>query len=121
MTRYKNSILLFYVKHEYLKNSFFTSSIIEWHNIDSNIRNSESLALSKKRILAFIRPSANSNFHCHNNKGLKLITRLRLGLSHLQFHKFNHSFQHQILSAIVVLLKQLFTTFFIVPIFQMKD
>ena len=29
----------------------------------------------------------------HNPKGLKLITRLRLGLSHLRFHKFKHSFQ----------------------------
>ena len=30
---------------------------------------------------------------CHNPKGLKLITRLRLGLIHLRFHKFKHSFQ----------------------------
>ena len=43
--------------------------------------------------LAFIRPSINSTFHCHCPDGLKLITRLRLGLSHLQFHKFKHNFQ----------------------------
>ena len=30
---------------------------------------------------------------CHNAKGLKLITRLWLGLSHLRFHKYKHSFQ----------------------------
>ena len=42
--------------------------------------------------MAFIR-SANSTFHCHNPKSLKLITRLRLGLSHLRFYKFKHSFQ----------------------------
>ena len=47
----------------------------------------------KKRILAFIRPSTKSVFHCHNPTGLKLITRLRLGLSHLRSHKFKHSFQ----------------------------
>ena len=67
--------------------------MIEWNNLDSNIRNSENLAPFKKRILAFIRPSANSTFHCLKPNGLKLITRLRLGLSHLHFHKFKHSFQ----------------------------
>ena len=46
----------------YFKNSLFPSTISEWINLDSNIRNSESLALFKKPILAFIRPSANSTF-----------------------------------------------------------
>ena len=93
MTGYNKSIPLFNVKHNYFKNYFFPSAIIEWNNLDSNIRNSENLALFKKHILAFIRPSANSTFHCLNPNGLKLITRLRLGLSHLRFHKFKHSFQ----------------------------
>ena len=44
-------------------------------------------------MLAFIRPSANSTFHFHCPDGLKLITRLRLGLSHLRFHKLTHNFQ----------------------------
>ena len=39
------------------------------------------------------RPSANTNFYCHNLKRLKLITSLRLGLSHLYFYKFKHNFQ----------------------------
>ena len=51
------------------------------------------MALLRKSILDFIRPFANSVFQCHNPKGLKLITRLRLRLSHLRFHKFKHSFQ----------------------------
>ena len=79
MTRHKNSVPLFNVKHDYFKNSFFPSTVIEWNKLDSNIRNSESLAIFKKRILAFIRPCANSTFQCHNPKGLKLISRLRLG------------------------------------------
>ena len=65
----------------------------EWSKWDSNIRNSESLVLFKKRISAFLRPFANSTFHCHNPKGLKPIARLRLGLSHLRFHKSKYSFQ----------------------------
>ena len=93
MTRHKNSVPVFNVKHDYFKNSFFPPAIIEWNKLDSKIRNSESLALFRKRILALIRPSACSTFQCYNSKGLKLITRLRLGLSHLRFHKFMHSFQ----------------------------
>ena len=32
-------------------------------------------------------------FQCLKLKGIKLVTRLRLGLSYLRDHKFNHSFQ----------------------------
>ena len=51
------------------------------------------LKLFKKRILSFIRPSPNSTFNCLNCKGTKLLSRLRLGLTHLREHKFKHSFQ----------------------------
>ena len=94
MTKHKNSVPLFNVKHGYGKNSFFPSTVIEWNKLDSNISKSESMALFKKRILAFIRSCANSTFQYHNPKALKLITRLRVGLSHLRFHKFKHSFQN---------------------------
>ena len=48
---------------------------------------------NKKHILDFIRPSTNSTFHCHNPNVLLLITRLRLELNHLPFHKFQNCFQ----------------------------
>ena len=50
----------------------------------------------KKNILSFIRPKANSVFNCNSSKGLKFVTRFRLGLSHLREHKFKHSFQDSI-------------------------
>ena len=40
-----------------------------------------------------MRPCANSIFDIHNPLGIKLLTRLRLGLSHLHEHKFRHCFQ----------------------------
>ena len=46
----------------------------------------------QEKLLKFIRPSGNSVFRCHNPKGIKLLTRLRLGLSHLREHKFKHGF-----------------------------
>ena len=51
------------------------------------------MSLFKTNILKLIRPSPNSAYICHNSKGLKFITRLRLGLNHLREHKFKHSFQ----------------------------
>ena len=43
--------------------------------------------------LTFTRPSGNTFFNCHNPRGVKLLTRLGLGLSHLREHKFKHGFQ----------------------------
>ena len=42
--------------------------------------------------MQFIRPSGNSVFKCRNPKGIKLLTSLRLGLSHLREHKFKNGF-----------------------------
>ena len=46
------------------------------------------------RVLTFIRPSANCTFRFHKPKFSKLISRRRLGLNHLRFHKFKDSFQN---------------------------
>ena len=82
----------FNVKHTFLKNSFFPSTVTKWNNLNKSIKSSESFALFKKSILQFIRPTPNSTFNYHNLIGIKLITRLRLGLSHLRDHKFKHNF-----------------------------
>ena len=93
VTRNIHNIRLLKTRRTFFKNSSFTSTIIEWNKLDHNIRNSTSFNIFRKNILKFIRPSANSLFNCHNPKGIKFITRLRLGLSHLCEHKFKHSFQ----------------------------
>lgn len=38
-------------------------------------------------------PPLKPNCNIHNPLGLKFLTRLRLGLSHLNEHKFSHNFQ----------------------------
>ena len=47
----------------------------------------------RKKMLNLIRPKCNDTYGNHNSTGLKLLTRLRLGLSHLNNHKFNHNFK----------------------------
>ena len=83
-----------------LRQSITFSKILFFHTLlsngitDSNLRNSKSISVFKERILNFIRPSPIFFlfFDCHNPKRIKLITRLRLGLSHLRERKFKHSF-----------------------------
>ena len=92
-TRNTDKITTFHTKHNFLKNSFFPSTVFEWNKLDPNLRSAASLSVFKKNLLKFIRPSPNSVFNCHNCKGIKYLTRLRLGLSYLREHKFKHSFQ----------------------------
>ena len=91
-TRAVDNIPLIKTKHNFFKNSFFPSAIVEWNNLDPNLRNFKSISVFKEKILNFIRPSPNSFFDFHNPKGIKL----RLSLSHLREHKFKHSFQDTI-------------------------
>ena len=47
-------------------------------------------------ILNFIRPSASKVYNINDAIGIKLITRLRLGFSHLCEHKFKHNFRDRL-------------------------
>ena len=91
--RNSDKIPYFKSKHNFSKNSFFPSIIIELNKLDPSLRRCDSYNVFKSNILKFIQPSSNSFFHCHNPIGIKYITRIRLGLSHLREHKFKHSFQ----------------------------
>ena len=91
-SRNANNIPSVRVNNNYFVNTFFPSTISEWNKLDLSIRNSTSLNIFKGRLLQFIRPLENSVFTCHNPIGIKYLTRLRLGFSHLRYHKFKHSF-----------------------------
>ena len=84
----QSSILLFRFKHNFFKNTFFPSSVLEWSNLDSSISNFGILAIFKKHIIQFIRPSANSTYNFISN----FITRMRFGLNDLHEHKFKRRF-----------------------------
>ena len=94
--RTSDYIPCFNTKHSFFKNSFFPSTIIEWNKLDLTLRECDNFNVFKKEILKFIRPSSNSFYNYHNPIGMKYITRIRLGLSHLREHKFKHSFQDSI-------------------------
>ena len=62
----------------------------------STIRDSESIGIFKTRLLSFIRPIPNNVYNIFDRKGLKVLTRFRLGFSHLNEHRFRHNFQERI-------------------------
>ena len=74
----------------------------------------------KLSLLKFVRPLANSVFDINSPYGLKLLTRLRLGLSHLRYHEFRHNFQDCINPICDCGLETKTTTHFLLhcPLFQ---
>ena len=78
---------------EYFKTSFFPCVIGEWNKLNPEIRRSGSQNIFRKSTLNFIRPSASKFYNINDAIGIKLITRLRLGFSHLREHKFKHNFR----------------------------
>ena len=91
-SRDANNISLVRVNNNYFMNTPFPSTITEWNKLDLSIRKSTSFNIFKSRLLRFVRPLENSVFTCHNPIGIKYLTRIRLGFSHLRYHKFKHGF-----------------------------
>ena len=75
------------------KSSFFPASLDEWFHLDPSIRNSETINAFNQKLLPFILPLENGIFNIFDPEELKLLTRLRLGFSNLNEHRFRHDFQ----------------------------
>ena len=63
-TRNADDVPYFNIRHNFFKNSFFPSAVVEWNKLDSRFRKAKSFTYFKKNILSFIRPKANSVFNC---------------------------------------------------------
>ena len=88
-----NSIPTFNYWAKCFKYSFFPSTLKDWFSLDLNIINSESVSIFKSKLLPFIRRVQINIYNIFDPKGLSFLTRLRLGLSHLNEHRFWHNFQ----------------------------
>ena len=91
-SRNANNVPLVRINNNYFMNTFFPSATTEWNKLDLSSCKSASLNIFKSRLLRFVRPLENSVFTCHNPIGIKYLTRIRLGFSHLRYHKFKHGF-----------------------------
>ena len=93
ITSIENTVPLFNTRLTFYRSSLFPSATIEWNHLDQELRNCEDYSLFHFNSLKFIRPFPSNFFNCQNIIGMKFVTRLHLGLSHLEEHKSKHSFQ----------------------------
>ena len=92
--RQPNTFTSFYCKTKYFQSSFLPCVIKEWNKLDPDKRSCLFYdSIFRKALLNFIRPSENKIFNIHDQVGIKLLTRLRLGFSHLREHKLRHNFE----------------------------
>ena len=76
-----------FVDQNILLTLFFPYTIKEWNKLYS---------IFKKSLLKLARTIPNSLFSVADIYGVKLLTRLRVGLSHFREYKFRHNFQDTI-------------------------
>ena len=85
-------ISIFYWRTDLRKHSVFHFAINEWNKPNFKTCNTESLVSFRKTLLRIGQPFLKSVFNVHNPTGLKLLTRLRLGLSNFDSHRFPDNF-----------------------------
>ena len=76
-TRHIANIPSLSFKHDFLKNTFFPSTILEWNKLDPSLLNSANYNVLKNSVLKFVRPSLNKTFQCHNPKKNKISTKIK--------------------------------------------
>lgn len=89
--RQPNTLISFYCRAEYFQNSFLST--------DSHKRMEQTWYISLSYIsfstalLSCIKFSEKKKYNIHDQVGVELLTRLRLGLSHLREHKFRQTIE----------------------------
>ena len=86
----------FFCRANYFSDSFFPSVIKEFNNLNYEIAHNLSFHRFRKFLSKSIKPAPNSLFGACDPHGVKLLTRLRVGLSHLKEQKFRHNFHDTI-------------------------
>ena len=72
--------------------SYYPYCLREWNNLDPSLRSKDSLNKFKAEHMKSLTPPKRSIFKISDIVDVRLLTRLRLGFSHLQEHKFRHNF-----------------------------
>ena len=92
--KYPNTFHVFPCRTEYFKNSFFPYVINELNKLVPNIRSSSNDQIFRNALLKFVKPVKTKFFNVNDPFGIKMLTRLTQGFSHLREHKFRHGFKN---------------------------
>ena len=82
----------YWTRTKRFEDTFFPFCSIEWNKLKPSIRNLSTQLLFKNALLRQYRPSPKQIFNVHNPYGVMLLSRLRLGLIHLNEHLSRHKF-----------------------------
>ena len=74
--RYPGCFKTLRCRTELFRNSLLPFTVNEWNKLDSDIKNSDSYAVFRKKLLAFIRPEGRSTYGIYDPFGVRLINRL---------------------------------------------
>ena len=91
----RNTIKTFATRISTFRATFLPYCTKEWIQLNDDIK-IESIKKFKKTLIKVIRTKENSVFGVSDIYGTKLLTRLKLNFSHLNEHKFRHSFNNTI-------------------------
>ena len=74
--------------------SYYPYCLREWNKLDPSLRSIDSLSKFEAELIKSPRLPKRSVFKMSDIVSVILLTRLRLGFSHLREHKFRHNFSH---------------------------
>ena len=75
------------------KKKFFPHVINEWNKLDTNICSFSNYQNFHNELLKFTKPIERKVFNINNPFRITMLTRLRLGFSHLREQKFRNRFK----------------------------
>ena len=73
-------------------NTYFSNVLYDWNLLDSDTRCSRSISDFKRKLLCKIRPTESFVFNIYDIEGVKILTKLRLQFSALNYYRFRHRF-----------------------------
>ena len=76
----------------HFSNTYFQNVLSEWHSLDNDIKESETISEFKRELLTVIRPKQKSAYNVYDRVGIKNLTNLRLQFSPLNEQRFPHHF-----------------------------
>ena len=79
------------------QSTFYPHCLSEWNKLDLEIRLPPSVTVFTSKLLSIIRHPAKSVFDFYDPLGISYITQLRVGLSKLNPHKFEHNFKDTVI------------------------
>ena len=81
---------------DHFGSSLYPNCLKEWNDLPPAIGESPTVASFKSKLFSLSRPPQKLTYGIYNAEGLAILTQLRVGLSQLKSHIFNHNFRETV-------------------------